>query len=183
MTVALKTPVKLNGTGAVVTDPCYYGGSEHMLYEVKKIQQGGEWKMETQRVSFGAFGIRTAELTVVHSSFSENDEIAYEHTAGVDSGQMSICGNLDVDRFGHAEDAAWDPDNAAGEFSYQGACEITLNRNDRAGVLDGVMAVSETGCGDGSYPVFVWRNKNGIATKITVDFRDHPAVFDWEEEA
>jgi hypothetical protein len=86
---------------------------------------------------------------------------------------MSICGNLDADKFDRAEDMAWDPEAHQGEFNYQGACEVTLNGS-HAGVLAGIMAVSETGCGDGVYPVFVWRNKNGIATKITVDFRDHP---------
>jgi hypothetical protein len=175
VTIALLTPINLNGIDAIVTDPCYYRGSEHMIHEVKKIQQGGEWKMEIQRAEMGAFGERVVELAVVHSSYTIDDEAILSGTAGVDSGQMSICGDMDAERFGNPDDygpGGFDPEGNSGLFNYQGACDITINRADGAGVLCDVMAVSSTGCGDGVYPIFVWRNASGIATKIAVDFRD-----------
>ncbi len=183
MTVALRIPISLHGTGAVVTDPCYYEGSDHMIHEVNKIQQGGLWHMEAYRESFGMFGTRTAELTVVHSSHSESDEKEYAWAAGVDSGQLSICGSIDAEKFKNEDFAfdQFDPDGNAGEFNYEGACEITL-KGDHAGVLCEKMAVSETGCGDGVYPVLVWRNQSGIATKITIDFRDHPLLGEDEDD-
>jgi hypothetical protein len=178
MTIALLTPIKLNGIAAVVADPCYYGGSEHMIHEVKKIQQGGEWMVEVHREEMGPFGERVVELTVVHSSYSPEDESEVAWNAGVDSGQMSICGDMDVERFSNGDygPGGFDPKANRGSFNYEGACDITLNQGARAGVLCDVMAVSETGCGDGVYPVYVWRNPNGIATRITVDFRDEDEV-------
>jgi hypothetical protein len=182
MTIALLTPIRMNGIAAIVTDPCYFGGSEHMIHEVKKIQQGGGWMMEAHRDLMDAFGERVVELTVVHSGYSLEDESELVWNAGVDSGQMSICGDMDVERFKNPDDygdGGFDPEANRGAFNYQGACDITLNQHAQAGVLCDVMAVSSTGCGDGVYPVYVWRNTNGIATKITVDFRDEEE----EEEA
>lgn len=183
MSIALLTPIKLNGIAAIVTDPCYYGGAEHMIIHVGKIQQGGEWMMEVHRAEMGAFGERVVELTVVHSSHSAAHEGEHVGNAGVDSGQMSICGDMDVERFKNPDDYGpngFDPEANRGIFNYQGACDITLHHHAQAGVLCDVMAVSSTGCGDGVYPVYVWRNLNGIATRITVDFRD---IEDEEEEA
>jgi hypothetical protein len=173
--IALLIPIELNGITAIVTDPCYYRNSEHMIHEVKKVQQGGEWMMEVHRDVMGAFGERVVELTVVHSSYSLEDQDEHCGNAGVDSGQMSICGDMDVERFANPYNYGpngFDPEANRGAFNYQGACDITINRADQAGVLCDVMAVSSTGCGDGVYPIFVWRNASGIATKIAVDFRD-----------
>jgi len=184
MTVALLIPVTLNGTSAIVTDPCYYGGSEHMLHEVKDIQHRGSWMLETHREEMGGWGERTVELTVVHSTFSPSDVRTLTHGAGVDSGQMSICGDLDVEAFANPENYGpngFEPLAHAGKFDYQGACDITLNHPTHSGVLCDVMAVSDTGCGDGVYPVYVWRNAAGMATKISVDFRD-PEEDELEEE-
>ena len=185
MTVALLMPVKLNGTGAIVTDPCYYNGSEHMIHRVEKIQQGGEWKMETRRAEMGGFGVRTVQLAVIHSTFDPyHDTQTLVYGAGVDSGQMSICGDLDVEEFENPDDYGpngFQPEEHAGSFDYQGACDITINHPSRAGVLCDVMAVSETGCGDGVYPVYVWRNTLGIATKIAVDFADEEEEEEEEE--
>lgn len=178
MTIALLTPIRLNGSEAIVADPCYYNGSDHMIHSIKKLQENGEWMMEIHREEMGVFGERVVELTVVHSSHSSEDVLELAWNAGVDSGQMSICGDVDANRFVNSDGwgpKGFDPEGNAGLFNYEGACEITL-RNPGAGVLCDVMAVSSTGCGDGVYPVYVWRNEDGIATKITVDFRD-------EEEA
>jgi len=185
MTVSLLIPVTLNGTSAIVTDPCYYGGSEYMHHEVKDLQQyRGSWMLETHREEMGGWGERTVELTVVHSTFSPSDARILSHSAGVDSGQMSICGDRDAERFANPDDYGpngFEPLAHAGKFDYQGACDITLNHPTHSGVLCGVMAVSDTGCGDGVYPVYVWRNAAGMATKISVDFRDDPEEDEYDE--
>lgn len=188
MTVALLIPVVINGDRAIVTDPCYYDGTEYAQHEVKEIQQGGQWKMETHRESFGVMGVRTAELSVTHSTWDSDDAKLQTFSAGVDSGQMSICGIDDVEQFKNPDDYGpngFDAEGHRGLFDYQGACDITINSPDRAGVLCDVMAVSQSGCGDGLYPVYVWRNKNGFATKIMIDFRDETDDGDgedWDEE-
>jgi hypothetical protein len=185
MSVALLIPIELNGTEAVVTDPCYYNGSEYMIHSVKNIQLGGEWKMGVFRDNIPGWGERTVELTVVHSTFQESHQKNLAHAAGVDSGQMSICGSIDADRFENPDNygpRGFEPAEHAGLFDYQGACDLTLNSKDRAGVLCNVMAVSGTGCGDGVYPVYVWRDTEGMATKISVLFNEDDEDEENDEE-
>ena len=177
------TPILLRGKSAIVADPCYHDSAGHMLREVGPLASqddgttanlnAGSWMMNAPREDLPNWGMRVAELTVIHTRWSSNHEIDDPVlAAGVDSGQMSICGKEDVASFQNRdwEPGDFDPDGNIGRFNYEGACEITLRRAERAGVLCGVMAVSESGCGDGVYPVFVWRNSNGEVTRITVDF-------------
>lgn len=171
--IGLCTEVRLNGITAVVADPCYFRSAEHMLTFIHDLAPDGSWLMETTPIHLSEWGNRVAELTVVHSSWSAQHEFTQIGRAGVDSGQMSIVGSDDVAWFQDPEDAAWDPEGNRGQFSYQGACDITLNTDAHAGVLDDRMAVSTSGIGDGVYPVNVWRDENGLATRITVDFLSH----------
>ena len=185
MSIALRIPVALTGPEVIVTDPCYYNGSEHMHSTVGPIRQGGSWVMESHREEMGGWGTRTVELSVVHSTWHPTHKRFLAADAGVDSGQMSICDSHVARSFENPDDYGPDgfqPKDHEGHFDYQGACDITLNHAERGGVLCDVMAVSETGCGDGVYPVYVWRDEVGAATKITVDFRDVENEEEEEEE-
>lgn len=182
MTVVLRTPIKINGYSVIVTDPCYYEGTEYAQHEITNVKPG-RWYIEVPREEFDFMGTRCAELTIVHTDWDRVHAHIQEGSAGVDSGQMSICGSTDAEKFKNRDYAFndFDPDGHAGQFNYEGACHVTLN-GDHCGVLCDVMAVSETGCGDGVYPIIVWRDGNGAATKITVDFRDHPWLDDGDED-
>lgn len=60
-----------------------------------------------------------------------------------------------------------------GRFNYCGACALTLGDEGLGrygGVIDGRMAVSSSGYGDGSYPLFVHRTADGEIAAVSVDF-------------
>ena len=58
------------------------------------------------------------------------------------------------------------------EYSYDGACQATCS-DAKGGTLGGGNAVvSETGYGDGFYPVHATYNKEGRCIKLTITFDD-----------
>jgi len=79
---------------------------------------------------------------------------------GVDSGQMMLCDPCYVSQFA-SNDSDFDfgasdrdkPLNTA--FSYAGACETTLAKSQAGVIGNGLGAVTSSGFGDGSYPVYV----------------------------
>ncbi len=86
----------------------------------------------------------------------------------VDSGQMMLCDPCYLKDWVHEE--SWDGENEEfkNKFSYNGASQKTLSEN--VGVIGKLAAVSSTGWGDGSYPVYVVEMSGGhrIAAMMVV---------------
>lgn len=78
---------------------------------------------------------------------------------GVDSGQMMLVDPCYLDSWSTDDEFAFDassrdePENT--DFSYAGACNVTLSRKLAATLEQGTAAVCATGFGDGQYPVYV----------------------------
>lgn len=85
---------------------------------------------------------------------------------GVDSGQMMLVDPCYVKDFDSgdinlADDVSDRDEPEHNNFSYEGACNVTLAKG-QAGILSHSMAaVSSTGFGDGSYPVYVEYSDEG----------------------
>lgn len=99
---------------------------------------------------------------------------------GVDSGQAIIMDPCYIKYF--TNDDFTGEENNAGEFSYSGACGVTLSddaggqltepykgENPPDGEFEAGVAVS-TGWGDGCYPVTAHYNSDGRVSKVTIDF-------------
>jgi len=103
---------------------------------------------------------------------------------GVDSGQILITDPCYIDSgWNHRDDSSPlnidyndDPPSKKRPFSYEGACNATLSEF-KAGQLDeGVTGVAvSSGYGDGNYPVFVKKNKEGRIIEARI-------LFDWDED-
>lgn len=96
----------------------------------------------------------------------------------VDSGQLMIGDpcylkdwqdtDADMDRL----DAVHGPDAPAvpsGAFTYQGACEATCSPAQVGMLGQGLAAVFSSGYGDGEYPVYAHKNKEGRVMRVTVE--------------
>lgn len=87
-------------------------------------------------------------------------------TIGVDSGQIMLADPCYVDSFDSkdgdfAHDAIGREKPEHTNFSYAGACNVTLAK-DQAGIIgNGLGAVCSSGFGDGSYPVYIKRTNEG----------------------
>jgi hypothetical protein len=94
---------------------------------------------------------------------------------GVDSGQVMIGDPCYLDEF---QSAGFQPNRESepGEFSYQAACEASLS-SEAAGMIGEFpvadaarAAVSDTGIGDGIFPVYRITNTAGEVTGLLVSF-------------
>jgi len=166
--------IKITSGRILVSDPCYLDSAQHMFNFVEGCRNG-IWKTEAEVSDEGDWGERVAVL----SARCEEPYTAWKEIgiAGVDSGQMSIMDASHLQEWGGDDRGhGWDPDAYAGDFSYQGACEITLRDGDvRGGLLAKRMAVSSSGYGDGSYPVSVGYDRNGNVVAVKIEFI-------WEDE-
>ena len=98
---------------------------------------------------------------------------------GIDSGQVIICDPCYLKEFtDHEFHNAGDKEEKVDEFSYNGCCNATLTKG--AGPLgvkynneirEGWGIASSTGYGDGSYPVYAYRNHEGRIMKLVVLFK------------
>lgn len=100
---------------------------------------------------------------------------------GVDSGQILFTDPCYLDRWvpqSHSDEFDYndDPPLTPRPYSYEGACNATLSAF-KAGQLDeGVDGVCvSTGYGDGRYPVYVLKNKEGRIVEAKI-------LFDWDED-
>ena len=90
----------------------------------------------------------------------------------VDSGQAMIgdpCYLDEWETWNSEVDNFEDHEVKAGEYSYLGACGVTLKKG--YGQLGNSMSVAfSTGYGDGVYPVYAELDDDGRVAKIVVDF-------------
>lgn len=94
---------------------------------------------------------------------------------GVDSGQLLVCDPCYIGS--EWEDENFDDrENPKANFSYNSCCQATLSK-ERAGQLlfkrghEGVGVAFSSGYGDGYYPVFAEKNKDGRIVKVTIEMR------------
>lgn len=85
---------------------------------------------------------------------------------GVDSGQVFIIDPCYLKDY-KDDDEEMDFENPKYPFCYSGCCKITLSQ-EGAGEYNGGV-VSQTGYGDGTYPVTA-HIKDGRIMKLTIDF-------------
>jgi hypothetical protein len=101
---------------------------------------------------------------------------------GVDSGQIMIgdpCylrqwGGHDFTSFG----SEYEP---SGEYSYDGACLATLSDKGAGELGNGLAIATQTGYGDGNYPVYVERTAEGRIASVTIVFSESDDEDDSDE--
>jgi hypothetical protein len=141
----------------LVSDPCYTDISWCQLgVERAKI---GTWKASIVVDEVSGWGERVHQLLAVHSSFTGQETWTKEgKDIGVDSGTAGI---FDVEQYPFREG------NRRDEF-YE-ACGAHTLSDHHAGCVD-IGAVSSAGFGDGGYPVYIARNKDGEVVGVRIDF-------------
>jgi len=121
------------------------------------------------------WGKRTVSIKIVHTDFSE-EEIDKFHASKrrkfvenvyVDSGQ---AGFFDKDYFEANQNKPGVEDDKTNVNWYNRICEITLNRDNPHGTIDGLGVVTDSGLGDGAYPCFAWKNKWGDTVALEIVF-------------
>jgi hypothetical protein len=86
---------------------------------------------------------------------------------GVDSGQLMIVDPCYVDSHWVKEEFAGD--HGSNTFSYNGACQTTVNRQFGELVIGMTSAVVfSSGYGDGVYPVYGYFNEDNRIVKVTI---------------
>lgn len=89
---------------------------------------------------------------------------------GVDSGQVIITDPCYLDSWTADE---FNGSDAPNNYSYSGACGVTLGKNGGGEIGSGTQGVaSRTANGDGCFPVFQIIGKNGTVEGLFVDFSD-----------
>ena len=149
------------GERVVASDPCYdyLGGFCRLITDVRS----GTWNVSVNRRNCGIWGVRNTSLIIRHEDYPKavfKDEF---NGCGVDSGQ---CGFYDYEYYlGHYKDNDWDDKNSW----YRKVCDMTLGGKNW-GVMDGVCVVSESGYGDGYYPLLIARNEEGQVVGMKLKF-------------
>ena len=143
----------------VISDPCY-DTDVWCRGELTNVRTG-IWKAEVGTYVAGTWGLRVAQLTVIHESFDKDGEgDLTEHVApfevGVDSGQAGI---FDAAHYRGGIDEEW----------YEKCCAATESDELLAGVIPfGV--VSRSGFGDGGYDCIYYTDTDDMVCKITIVF-------------
>lgn len=170
-----------------VSDPCYE--KDCWAGDVLKDCLTGIWEAAVDYDN--SWGKRVSMLAIRHESgpqfsvFSNpRRDIQVEDTsliAGVDSGQ---CGFFDETYYRDDKvcEGANDPSPDRGSYGepwYTLCCHITLSE-DQAGTIP-YGAVSSSGYGDGSYEVFVTRDRSGYINGAAIMFIDDPEEDDEDD--
>jgi len=100
----------------------------------------------------------------------------------VDSGQLMVCDPCYLDKWDHTE-AGFDDDPNRAIFG-RGGCETVLRSSAHAvqlhsptragGLAAGAGVVTSTGHGDGTFPVFVEYDEEGLPCQMIVEMRVPP---------
>lgn len=152
-----------------ITDPCYdtITWCQKLLTNVSP----GTYRCFVVVSDEGNWGHRVAELHAilnkVFDKYEELSEIPYDSeplncSIGVDSGQ---CGIFDADYY---EEQHPDDDYDNKNSWYRRVCDLTYN----AGIIDGLGVACASGYGDGSYPLYVAKDKNKVVAMKVVFIDD-----------
>ncbi len=127
----------------------------------------------------GLNGIRVENLLLLRENGRKTKEDAGIPKISTTSGRISVLDLAHVNKFNNDSEKvnaslhvsfSQACAEARGEFGYMGVCDLTLHNPNRGGLLDGRMFVTESGFGDGTYPVYVGRDKKGEVRSIRVSF-------------
>jgi hypothetical protein len=156
---------EITGGKAMITDPCYERGTwcQGVVEKVKN----GTWDAFVTTSNEGTWGVRNAQLFVRHMSKpalqADDCNEKTEIEVGVDSGQAGIFDDAKFpDNPGDYDDSSW----------YYRACQLTLETESGAGIMEGMGVNSSAGFGDGSYDCFVHRTVEGEIDGIRISFID-----------
>lgn len=157
----------------IVSDPCYKKGTwcAGTLFAVN-----GQWTASID-VDDGIIQALIVEHT---TATAKGDWVKTDIEGGVDSGQMSV---FDSDFFRNNKEAAGmnvkdsHEEDGAGLF-YAACCATT---EDQAGVLPHG-AVSSTAYGDGSYDIYVKKDKSDNCVAVKIDFIGEEEDIEREDE-
>lgn len=99
---------------------------------------------------------------------------------GVDSGQLIV---VDPCYLGEWTDGDYFPDDPTPQNDYDKACKITDKDRGHGMMFNESAAVFRTGWGDGSYPVYAWRDTNsGRIVRVEIHFDEYEEPEEEPEE-
>lgn len=169
--------VKVTSGKLIVGDPCY---DDSMDYE-KLAAVNGDWKAQVSISNSKGFNEgRVVSLTLAHSSVHPDQSKQRLATLGVDSGQMSafdaksyrkdeLAKGMKTPKWLTAKRLREEP---KGEMFYGACCALTCSDESeglKGGNFKEVGVVCESGWGDGSYSLYIWKKGNKVV-KVQVKF-------------
>ena len=145
----------------IISDPCYKVGFRGQTALDNIL--AGVWKVNVDDINNDPWGGRIRSLTVTHKEYPRTGIKELLSYITADSGQ---CGIFNADYY-----ASRQPDDNYDnpQSWYRRICDITLN-SPRWGTIDDAGAVTQSGFGDGMYPVYVARNEEGSIVGIRIKF-------------
>lgn len=154
-----------------VSDPCYEKDSDGG-FTVDNVVNG-QW---LAYFDFDRFRDSIACVFAVHNMYRDKVSVYNLHEVaqiGVDSGQASIFDKVYYDT------------NQGGEYGeldtfYGKCCHITEIKS--CGIVENCGVVSSSGYGDGEYPVYVCRDKNGLVYCVYIEFVSDEEEEEYEDE-
>ena len=178
------------GSEVVISDPCYTIPTwcQIVLKDVKE----GEYYPFVKKSNQGGWGERISCLCVIHEDHINDTELKWRKKmgdVGVDSGQ---CGIFSKDTFKNdtivesivtpKTDFILGNCDREGDKWYEKMCQFTLSE-DSWGMYDNGV-VSSSGIGDGSYLLFVIRDKKKKVVGMLINYliEDHIDGEFWKKE-
>jgi len=183
--VCMTTKIKL-GSEVVVSDPCY----EIPTWCQAQVEGvlPGVYNTTARKTETDGWGNRISYLTAIHEDYvndiSKLKWKRYPVEIGVDSGQAGIfdmetyrndsiassigLGDGDISFFSQEPWNTMNPDEESGAVWYKAMCSRTLGKKSWGTYEQGV--VTSSGLGDGSYDLYVAKEKDKIVGFI-IDFQ------------
>lgn len=151
----------IKGNKIHVSDPCYDYDCSGAVTLTNVLS--GKYLATLVRENLDILETRVSKLTIQHEDYKDNfPEIYSGYEIAVDSGQ---AGFFDDDYYQH---------NQGGEFGdittlFGLACSLTLSKS-HGGIMLNKGVVSETGFGDGCYPLLIAKNNEGKIVAASIIF-------------
>jgi len=158
---------KVTGGKLVVTDPCYDVGGRGQ--GVLKNVRNGEWNAFVETEDFGRELLGGTRVTKLRAELATDQAggpwVIENISIGVDSGQAGIFSMNKYPAGERAEDGKWNKDKF-----YDLCCEATIKG--KAGIIDGIGIVSQSGWGDGVYACRTRRDSDKKIIAVEIVFID-----------
>ena len=150
------------GGKVMVSDPCY--GMNVWCHGIVENVLPGTYNCSVVYSNEGAWGVRVAEIEVLHQDAKRYTMSHSGFVVGVDSGQAGI---FDYEYYEHYHQRGVDDD------WYDRVCAITLSA-ESAGTIDDSGFVSMSGFGDGGYDCYLYKdlNYNVVGFRIVYIYED-----------
>lgn len=148
-----------------VTDPCY---SKDVWCRTTLNVKPGTYRCYVEKVNYGPFGKRNGRIAIIHNSLSKFPDLRSRKTSvahiGVDAGLAGFF--VDKPDFNDEEwnefcERLWERDKMNKVHYYFDKFNNSKDYN---------AFYSESGCGDGSYPVDTFENAEGETVGLLLDF-------------